>query len=370
MLDFGVEPNEVTYIAVLLACSHACTIDKGRHFDMMYKEHGIKPRITLCMHGRYIRKAGFLDKAIGFNNSMLFTVDTLVQRMLLRACCVHGTKELGKHAVEMILEQDPNDPTSHVLLSSLYAYQLTQILLPPNYMLNFGHLHNILVRPCSFLLVAPIKSEKYTGLFHCVYKLCCYLVLCQSCTKSCSGLCVPDNVQECIRLTQEFRLLPRSHRSQSRNINNSNPGYSCFCPMLQFPWSEPSNKYVCVGNLLCSIHIYIWLGAVFVSDWEHADIGATDISAVYNTEIRGDEGEKTRDAEQWMSHRLLPDSLRERIRRCRRRLQDGLAKGGSSSRSSGATIYASGFAANALTQWYQKDEDAGENISHATSEAS
>ncbi|XP_020549011.1 uncharacterized protein LOC105160354 [Sesamum indicum] len=36
----------------------------------------------------------------------------------------------------------------------------------------------------------------------------------QSCTKVAVDFVSPDNVQECIRLTQEFRLLPQSHRSK------------------------------------------------------------------------------------------------------------------------------------------------------------
>ncbi|KAL0299667.1 UNVERIFIED_CONTAM: Pentatricopeptide repeat-containing protein, chloroplastic [Sesamum radiatum] len=123
MLDFGVKPNEVTYIAVLSACSHVGLIDEGwRHFDMMYKEHGIRPRMEhyACMVD-ILGRAGFLDKAIEFISSMPFSADALVWRTLLGACRIHGNKELGKHAAEMILEQDPNDPAAHVLLSNLYA---------------------------------------------------------------------------------------------------------------------------------------------------------------------------------------------------------------------------------------------------------
>ncbi|KAL0400615.1 UNVERIFIED_CONTAM: Pentatricopeptide repeat-containing protein, chloroplastic [Sesamum latifolium] len=123
MLDFGVEPNEVTYIAVLSACSHVGLIDEGwRHFDMMYKEHEIRPRMEhyACMVD-ILGRAGFLDKAIEFISSIPFTADALVWRTLLGACRIHGNKELGKHAAEMILEQDPNDPAAHVLLSNLYA---------------------------------------------------------------------------------------------------------------------------------------------------------------------------------------------------------------------------------------------------------
>ncbi|KAH6784047.1 Tetratricopeptide repeat superfamily protein [Perilla frutescens var. hirtella] len=123
MLDFGVEPNEVTYIAVLSACSHAGLIDEGwRHFKSMHKEHGIRPRMEhyACMVD-ILGRSGYLDKAVKFIKAMPFTADALVWRTLLGACRVHGNTELGKHAAEMILEQDPNDPAAHVLLSNLYA---------------------------------------------------------------------------------------------------------------------------------------------------------------------------------------------------------------------------------------------------------
>ncbi|KAL3838085.1 hypothetical protein ACJIZ3_022676 [Penstemon smallii] len=123
MLGFGVKPNEVTYIAVLSACSHAGLIDEGwSHFRAMYKEHGVRPRMEhyACMVD-ILGRSGLLDKAIDFINSMPFTADALVWRTLLSACRVHGNTDIGKHAAEMILEQDPNDPAAHVLLSNLYA---------------------------------------------------------------------------------------------------------------------------------------------------------------------------------------------------------------------------------------------------------
>lgn len=43
-----------------------------------------------------------------------------------------------------------------------------------------------------------------------------------------------------------------------------------FCVTLQFPWPEPSNKYLCLGDLFCDFHFYSWLGTVLVLDWEYA----------------------------------------------------------------------------------------------------
>ncbi|KAL3521624.1 hypothetical protein ACH5RR_019773 [Cinchona calisaya] len=123
MLSSGVKPNEVTYVAVLSACSHAGMIDEGwKYFRSMSEYHGISPRMEhyACMVD-LLGRSGFLEKAVQFIKSMPFVADALVWRTLLGACQVHGNVELGKHAAEMIHEQDPNDPAAYVLLSNLYA---------------------------------------------------------------------------------------------------------------------------------------------------------------------------------------------------------------------------------------------------------
>lgn len=123
MLEAGVNPNEVTYIAVLSACSHAGLIDEGwRHFNSMYKIHGVVPRMEhyACMVD-LLGRSGSLLEVIEFINSMPFKADALVWRTFLGSCQVHGNTELGEHAAEMILKQQPNDPAAYILLSNLYA---------------------------------------------------------------------------------------------------------------------------------------------------------------------------------------------------------------------------------------------------------
>ncbi|KAG7955699.1 hypothetical protein I3843_11G085900 [Carya illinoinensis] len=123
MLEVGVRPNEVTYIAVLSACSHARLISEGwKLFNSMHKEYGIFPRMGhyACMVD-LLGRSGSLLEAFEFVNSMPFKADALVWRTFLGACRVHGNKELGKHAAKMILEQDPHDPAAYILLSNLYA---------------------------------------------------------------------------------------------------------------------------------------------------------------------------------------------------------------------------------------------------------
>ncbi|KAK1409092.1 hypothetical protein QVD17_35617 [Tagetes erecta] len=123
MLGAGVKPNEVTYIAVLSACSHAGMVNEGlEHFSSMYSEHKIAPKMEhyACVVD-LLGRSGSLEKAVDFIYSMPFKADALVWRTLLGACQVHGNTELGKLSAKMITELDPNDPSAYILLSNLYA---------------------------------------------------------------------------------------------------------------------------------------------------------------------------------------------------------------------------------------------------------
>lgn len=123
MLETGIRPNEITYVAVLSACSHAGVISKGWEiFKSMQKEHGIAPRMEhyACMVD-LLGRSGSLREAFEFINTMPFTPDALVWRTFLGACRVHHDKELGEHAAKMILQQDPLDAAAYILLSNLYA---------------------------------------------------------------------------------------------------------------------------------------------------------------------------------------------------------------------------------------------------------
>lgn len=123
MLETGVKPNGVTYIAVLSACSHVGLIDEAwKHFSSMRHDHGVVPRMEhyACMVD-VLGRSGLLSEVIEFINSMPFDADALVWRTFLASCRVHRNTELGEHAAKMILEREPHDPAAYVLLSNLYA---------------------------------------------------------------------------------------------------------------------------------------------------------------------------------------------------------------------------------------------------------
>lgn len=123
MLRAGIRPNEITYVAVLSACSHAGLVTEGwRHFNSMYLNHGTAPRMEhyACIVDM-LGRSGLLSDAFEVINSMPLKPNALIWRTFLGACRTHGNTQLGKHAAKMILKQNPHDPAPFILLSNLYA---------------------------------------------------------------------------------------------------------------------------------------------------------------------------------------------------------------------------------------------------------
>ncbi|CAA0829107.1 Pentatricopeptide repeat-containing protein [Striga hermonthica] len=118
-----VEPNWVTFVGVLYACSHAGLVEEGqRAFDSMVGEYGITPRLEHygCMVDLYGR-ANYLRKALEIVEGMPMAPNIVVWGSLMAACRIHGEFELGEFAARRVLELDPDHDGAHVLLSNIYA---------------------------------------------------------------------------------------------------------------------------------------------------------------------------------------------------------------------------------------------------------
>lgn len=123
MLAYGIKPDGVTFIGVLSACSRAGLVEKGRRFfNSMVQEHGITPVQDhyTCMID-LLSRAGRLEEAKTFIDKMPFSPDAIGFATLLSSCRNQGNLEIGKWAAESLLELDPQNPASYVLLSSIYA---------------------------------------------------------------------------------------------------------------------------------------------------------------------------------------------------------------------------------------------------------
>ncbi|KAJ7555628.1 hypothetical protein O6H91_05G047200 [Diphasiastrum complanatum] len=119
----GIQPNEVTYVSVLSACSHSGLVDKGRHlFDTMCKDHGVTPTMDhyACMVD-LLGRAGCLADAEDFINNMPIQPDAVVWMTLLGAARNSGHMEIGRRAFDCVVNLEPDNASAYVLLSNIYA---------------------------------------------------------------------------------------------------------------------------------------------------------------------------------------------------------------------------------------------------------
>ncbi|KAL2516080.1 putative pentatricopeptide repeat-containing protein [Forsythia ovata] len=117
------KPNDVTYIGVLMACSHAGLVEEGkRYIRSMIEDYGLKPRLSHfgCIVDIYCR-AGLLSEAYEFILAMPVKPNAVIWRTLLGACGIHGYVELASVTHYKLLELEESLVGDDVVMSNIYA---------------------------------------------------------------------------------------------------------------------------------------------------------------------------------------------------------------------------------------------------------
>ncbi|XP_021894236.1 pentatricopeptide repeat-containing protein At3g24000, mitochondrial-like [Carica papaya] len=123
MLDDGFRPNRVTFLSLLSACSHSGMIEKGLEiFHSMVEEFKITPEVAHygCVVD-LLSRAGHLDEARKFTESMPIKPDASIWRALLSACRDHWDTKQAAAIFEKLAELEPRNAGNYVLLSNIYA---------------------------------------------------------------------------------------------------------------------------------------------------------------------------------------------------------------------------------------------------------
>ena len=118
----GIEPNHITLLGVLTACSHGGLVDEGfRYYEIMKKDFGIAANVkhSACMVD-LLGRAGKLEEAQRLIYDSGFEDDPVLWRALLGACKVRKDTEMGKCIADKVIELEPHDAASYVLLYNLY----------------------------------------------------------------------------------------------------------------------------------------------------------------------------------------------------------------------------------------------------------
>lgn len=123
MRNLGVQPNEVTYLGVLSACSHIGLVEEGWHlYTTMEVEQGIPPtREHFSCMVDLLARAGCLYEAEAFIKKTGFEPDITTWKTLLASCKTHGNVDIAKRAAENLLKLDPSNSAVLVLLSNIHA---------------------------------------------------------------------------------------------------------------------------------------------------------------------------------------------------------------------------------------------------------
>ncbi|XP_047309879.1 pentatricopeptide repeat-containing protein At4g32430, mitochondrial [Impatiens glandulifera] len=115
----GVKPDPITFLSILTACGRNGMVDKGLEvFNSMtvepLEEH------YACMVDM-LGRAGRLKEAEEFASLIPGKIGISTLQCLLGACRVHGNVEMGKRVGDALMEMEPKESGSYVLMSNLYA---------------------------------------------------------------------------------------------------------------------------------------------------------------------------------------------------------------------------------------------------------
>ncbi|XP_062217821.1 pentatricopeptide repeat-containing protein At3g22690-like [Phragmites australis] len=122
MRQLGIEPNGVTFVAVLNACSHGGLVDEGFKYFGLLRSMGIRP--TIQHYGCLVDllgRAGFLKEAFNLANSLPKDPGFVIWSSLLAACRSRGNVEMAEFAASKLADAKPSHGSSYVLLSNMYA---------------------------------------------------------------------------------------------------------------------------------------------------------------------------------------------------------------------------------------------------------
>ncbi|KAL4556798.1 hypothetical protein LXL04_034960 [Taraxacum kok-saghyz] len=116
-------PDSVTFIGVLMACSHSRLVEKAKfYFSLMTERYNIKPSIKHygCMID-VLGRSGRLEEAKSVILSMPMKPDGVIWGSLLSSCRIYGDVKMGEWASRNLEDLGEGESCGYVLLSNVYA---------------------------------------------------------------------------------------------------------------------------------------------------------------------------------------------------------------------------------------------------------
>ncbi|KAI3669463.1 hypothetical protein L6452_40699 [Arctium lappa] len=116
-------PDDITFIALLSACSHSGLIEEGQTlFNSMEIDHGVVRKMEhyACLVD-LLGRAGFLEGAYTIIATMPFRAGKSVLGALLGACVNYRDLEIGEKVVQILINDGFLNDGDYMMVSNLYA---------------------------------------------------------------------------------------------------------------------------------------------------------------------------------------------------------------------------------------------------------
>ena len=123
MMEQRVQPNSVTFLSLLSACSHSGLVSEGCNiYYSMRWGFGIEPGLDhhTCIVD-LLGRCGMLKEALAIILKMIILPDSRIWGALLAASRVYRNKRFGEYAAERLLELEPDNAGYYTLLSNTKA---------------------------------------------------------------------------------------------------------------------------------------------------------------------------------------------------------------------------------------------------------
>ncbi|XP_039128311.1 pentatricopeptide repeat-containing protein At5g08305-like [Dioscorea cayenensis subsp. rotundata] len=117
-----VQPDEITYLCLLSACTHGGLVEDARRFFNLLKAQRMAVQVEhyACMVD-VLGRSGRVEEAYEIVRTMPMQPSASVLGALLTACQTHGHLHLGELVGQMLIELDPDHDGRYIGLSSVYA---------------------------------------------------------------------------------------------------------------------------------------------------------------------------------------------------------------------------------------------------------
>ncbi|XAR72288.1 hypothetical protein NMG60_11018876 [Bertholletia excelsa] len=122
MLMKGINPNHITFLGVLSACTHGGLVERAWSCLKMMGDHGVVVELKhyACMVD-CLARAGLLIEAERLIEEMPMKPDGAILGAVLGGCRVYGNLEVAERIAKRLIELEPERIGYYVLLANIYA---------------------------------------------------------------------------------------------------------------------------------------------------------------------------------------------------------------------------------------------------------